>query len=121
MANGNAGFISHNEKSRIYAPGYFLADTENFVSVTKQMKQNGDSGSVTVKDTEDGGKYVPMGSIYKEGETAVGIVYEDVDVTNGDMPGAVVISGVVYEDRLAEGTAEELTSVSAINIIKKGE
>ena len=31
---------------------------------------------------------------------AVGLVYEDVDVSAGDMPGSVVMSGVVYESRL---------------------
>ncbi len=30
----------------------------------------------------------------------MGIVYQDVDVTSGDMPGSVVMSGKVYEDRL---------------------
>jgi hypothetical protein len=29
-----------------------------------------------------------------------GIVYEDVDVTAGNMPGSVVMSGTVYLDRL---------------------
>ena len=31
----------------------------------------------------------------------IGILYEDVDVTNGNIPGSVVTKGEVYEDRLA--------------------
>ena len=44
---------------------------------------------------------MPMGTIYPSNDkNAVGIVYEDVDVTTGDMPGSVVLRGAVYEDRL---------------------
>ena len=51
----------------------------------------------------NGAKYVKMGTIYPANNaTAVGIVYEDVDVTTGDMPGSVVTKGVIYEDRLPE-------------------
>ena len=42
-----------------------------------------------------------MGTIYPSNDSnATGIVYEDVDVSTGDMPGSVVLRGVVYEDRL---------------------
>jgi hypothetical protein len=44
-----------------------------------------------------------MGTIYPaNGATAVGIVYEDVDVTTGNMPGSVVTKGTVIEDRLPD-------------------
>ena len=43
-----------------------------------------------------------MGTIYPSNDTnAEGIVYEDIDVTTGDMPASVVLNGIVYEDRLA--------------------
>lgn len=101
-------FTQKDETSKIYAPGWFLADTQNYTAVTKQMKQDGGSGKPnTVVELPDGSKYVPMGSLYKENDKTIGIVYEDVDVTTGDMPGSVVISGIVYKDRIKNGETEE--------------
>lgn len=82
------------EKNVMYHPGYFLAH-EECTRVTKQMPQSGASTAA------NGGLYVPMGTIFPADDaTAIGIVYEDVDVTSGDMPGSVVTAGTVYEDRL---------------------
>ena len=78
---------------KVYAPGWFLAH-EECTRVTKQIAQ---SGAVDV----EGGKLVPMGTVYPSNDgNAIGIVYEDVDVTTGDMPGSVVTKGEVYEDRI---------------------
>lgn len=83
------------EKGKTYAAGYFLAH-EECERKTRQVTQ---AMAVT---TDNGAKYVPMGTIYPSNDAnAVGIVYEDVDVTTGDMPASVVLKGVVYEDRLA--------------------
>ena len=109
-------FIGKGNKGTSYSPGYFLADPENAVRVTKNFKSD-DSEHVTVKDGANGSKYVPMGTIYKESEAGIGIVYEDVDVTNGEAAGSVVIKGTVYKDRLANG-AEEL-SIDGITVIEK--
>ena len=87
-------FIGAVEEGKIYAPGYFLAH-EECVRKTHQIAQ---SGATTAAN---GGKYVKMGTPYPSNDAnAIGIVYEDVDVTTGDMPGSVVIKGHVYEDRL---------------------
>lgn len=78
-----------------YAPGWFLADNESCERKTRTISATGASDGV------NGGKYVKMGTIYPSNTaSAEGIVYEDVDVTTGDMPGSVVLSGVVYLDRL---------------------
>lgn len=91
-------FTTHNETSKTYAPGYFLAENENCERKTRQI----DSTDARVITVTGGGKYMPMGSIYPTNDgNAVGIVYEDVDVTTGDMPGSVVLRGTIYEDRLA--------------------
>jgi hypothetical protein len=43
-----------------------------------------------------------MGTAYPSNDAnAIGLTYEDVDVTTGNMPGSVVTKGIVYEDRLA--------------------
>lgn len=90
-------FNQDNTTSKIYAPGYFLAH-EECVRETRQIAQN----SALVVTSEDGAKHVPMGTAYPTNDgNAIGIVYEDVDVTTGDMPGSIVTKGVVIEDRLA--------------------
>lgn len=87
-------FIGATEQGKVYAPGWFLAH-EECVRETRQIPAEG------AETTDDGGKYVPMGTVYPDNSgEAIGIVYEDVDVTTGDMPGSVVTKGVVYEDRL---------------------
>lgn len=83
------------EKGKAYAAGYFLAH-EECERKTRQVTQ---AMAVT---TDNGAKYVPMGTIYPSNDAnAEGIVYEDIDVTTGNMPASVVLKGVVYEDRLA--------------------
>lgn len=82
-------------EGKTYAPGYFLADAENCLRQTREMKQDG------AQTAEGGGKYVPMGTVWPTNDgSAEGIVYEDVDVTSGDMPGSVVLRGTVIKDRL---------------------
>lgn len=93
-------YIGEVKQGVTYAPGYFLANgDENVIRETRQFAQN----SALVKTTDEGGKYVPMGTAYPTNDgNAIGIAFEDVDVTVGDMPGSVVTgNAVVYEDRLA--------------------
>lgn len=90
-------FIQRNETTgKVYAPGFFLANDEHCTRLTKTIKAN----DASVKTADNGGKYVPAGATYKEGETVVGVVFEDVDVSNGDAPGSVVTAGTIYKDLL---------------------
>ena len=93
-------FISGVNKGVVYQAGYFLAH-EECTRLTRQIKADG------ATTAENGGKYVKMGTFYPANSagTVEGIVYEDVDVTNGDMPGSVVTKGTVYLDRLPEAPA----------------
>ena len=88
-------FIKNATTGKTYAPGYFLKDDENCVRETRQIAASGGT-------TEGGGKVVKMGTFYpaNNSSTVEGILYEDVDVTLGDMPGSVVTSGTVYLDKL---------------------
>lgn len=89
-------FIEEKKTGKVYAPGYFLAH-EECVRETRQFNKN----SALVQTADNGGKYVPMGTAYPTNDgNAIGIAYEDVDVTTGNMPGSVVTKGVVYEGRL---------------------
>lgn len=97
--------------AKTYAPGYFLA-SEECTRVTAEIAQ---ANGTTVGAT----KVVKAGTVYPSNDgSAVGIVYEDVDVTNGDAMGSLVTGGVVYEDRLPaaiESTAEAvLTGIRVI-------
>lgn len=91
-------FVGKGTKGTIYAPGYILAlDDENCVRETREIPQS--MGT----EQEDGTSYVKMGTVYPaNNNTAIGILYEDVDVTTGNMPGSVVTKGTVYEDRLPQ-------------------
>jgi len=89
-------FTQDNTTARVYAPGYFLA-SEKCERKTREISATGAATAA------NGGKYVAMGTIYPSNDAnAEGIVYEDVDVTTGNMPGSVVLSGVVYENRLPQ-------------------
>ena len=110
-------FIYGTEKGRVFKAGEFLAVDEPVTRKTMQIAQTG------AETADDGSKYVPMGTLLSEttgtGNDAVttyfGFVYEDVDVTSGDMPGSVVTAGTVYEDKLpAELTADEKTALEAL-------
>ena len=93
-------FISEVDQGKVYAPGWFLVDNEDCTRLTKEISQTGATTAA------NGAKYVKMGTVWPSNdENAVGIVYEDVDVTTGDMPGSVVTSGTVYEDRLPVAVA----------------
>ena len=94
----------HSNTSRGFSAGFFLAD-ENCLRETMTIPAN-HSQAVTLAD---GSKIVPAGALI----TGKGLVYEDVEVTSGDMPGSVVTAGVVYTDRLPSGSSiEGLTGIT---------
>lgn len=88
-------FIESKQNIR-YMPGYFLASEE----CTRETVQVSPSHSQVVT-MADGSKYVPAGAVVPSNDgNAKGILYEDVDVSTGAMPGSLVTKGIVYEDRL---------------------
>ena len=77
--------------------GYFLVDDENCTRVTAEIS----ASHAAVITRGDGSKYVPAGAVIpSNNSSAVGILYEDTDVTLGNMPGSIVTAGVIYGDRL---------------------
>lgn len=87
--------------------GYFLVDNEDCTRLTATIAQN----HAQVVTRADGTKYVPAGAIVPaNGATAKGILYENVDVTTGAMPGSIVTRGAVYTDRLPAAPAAAATS-----------
>lgn len=71
----------------------FLASAK-FQNFTYQVDNTG------VTADEHGRKIVQAGTVYKKDGTAIGLIFADVDVTNGSQPAAVMVEGYVLEDRL---------------------
>lgn len=101
-----------NKTNRGYAPGWFLAEAE-CSRETVQVAAN-HAQAITLAD---GSKIVPMGAVIPSNDAnAKGILYEDVEVTNGNMPGSLVTRGVIYGGRLpaalANTAATALTGIT---------
>lgn len=79
-----------------FEAGYFLVDDEQCLRETATI-----SASHLQKVTRNGRTIVPAGAVIPaNGSSAKGILYEDIDVTDGDAPGSIVTKGKIYEDRL---------------------
>lgn len=67
--------------------------------------------------TENGRKIIKAGTIYPANDaTAVGIVFNDLDVTEGDQNGAIIIFGFVKTNALPVAPSKE--AQAALNMIK---
>ena len=103
-----SGYIHKNDIATTNPP--FIASIEGLVQRTQQI--NKPTGATP---DENGKVIVKGGSLFKNGSEAVGIVYEDVDVTYGEKLGSVVEAGRVWIDRLdatvfTTAIREELTA-----------
>lgn len=93
--------FNKNITGRGYAPGFILAE-EICSRETAQIAAN-HAQAVTLPD---GSKIVPMGAVIPANDaTAKGILYEDIEVTTGNMPGSIVTKGTIYSDRLPAAVA----------------
>lgn len=95
-----------------FEAGFFLVDDEACLRETTTIKANH-----AQKVTRNGRDIVPMGAVIPaNGATAKGILYEDIDVTDGDAMGSIVTRGVIYGDRLP--AALESAAATALTGIK---
>lgn len=82
------GIIADQEGKKIVVAGS-LIDVDGYV-----VKQTGVAGSETLTTTP------------------VGVLYQTVDVTNGDMPCSLVVEGYLREDRVLGGfAAKAITAI----------
>ena len=97
-------------KGKTYAPGFFLAH-EECERETREIPQS-------MATTEGETKYVKMGTPFPSNDGNIkGFVYEDVDVTTGNMPGSVVTAGKVVESRIpVQLTTTARTAIAGLNI-----
>jgi hypothetical protein len=98
-----------------WSAGHFLVNDETCVRKTMTIAAD----HAQVKTRDNGRKVVPAGAVIPANDgTAVGILYEDIDVTEGAKMGSVVTEGVVYGDRLpaaiASAAATALTGIKVI-------
>ena len=86
----------------------FLASAK-FQNFTYQVDDTG------VEADANGKKIVQAGTVFKKDGVAVGLVFADVDVTNGPQAAAIMVEGYVLEVRLpAEVSAEDKAAMTGI-------
>lgn len=95
--------------------GHFLVNDETCIRKTMTIAAN-HAQAVT---RENGRKVVPAGAVIPaNGATAKGILFEDIDVTEGAKPGSVVIEGTIYGGRLPAALAEDAaTALTGITVL----
>lgn len=91
------------------------AVTPNFLASAVGLTVN----TCTVPADENGYKIVPAGTVYPSNDAkATGILFEDVDVTDGDHEGALIVAGRILKDCLpVEPATEAVTPLTASGII----
>lgn len=98
-----------------WAAGHFLVDDETCVRQSMTIPANHSQ-----RVTRDNGRIVvPAGAVIPSNDgNAKGILFEDIDVTEGAKMGSVVTEGIVYGNRLpadlAEAAASALTGIKVI-------
>lgn len=100
----------------MYVKSYGKAEEINFLAsahVTTFTHQVSDTG---VAADANGRKIVKAGTVYpKNDATAEGILYTDVDVTEGPQAGSLLVEGYVLEARLPVApSAEAKTALKEI-------
>lgn len=95
--------------------GHFLVNDETCIRQTMTIAAN-HAQAVT---RENGRKVVPAGAVIPaNGATAKGILFEDIDVTEGAKPGSVVIAGTIYGNRLPAALADAAaTALKGITVL----
>lgn len=96
-----------------YATGKgILVFPDHYVSVAHTFKKE-DAAATNV----NGRKIIKAGTIYPTNDTnAIGVVWADYDVTNGDVNGALIIHGFVKTAALP--AAPDAAAKTALNLIK---
>ena len=96
-----------------FEAGWFLVDDEQCLRETTTVATNHAQAV-----TRNGRTIVPAGAVIPaNGSTAIGILYEDIDVTDGAAPGSIVTKGTIYGDRLpAALDSDAATALTGITV-----
>ena len=80
----------------------------NFLASAKVQAFTHQISDVGVTADAKGRKIVKAGTVYPANDgTAKGIVYKDVDVTNGPQPGSLIVEAYILEARLHTAPSAE--------------
>ena len=104
--------------------GYMISNTvgsatPNWLSSEVGMVLKTYQIAKTNYSADSAGKYIAKsGTVVKVSEAVVGLLFEDVDVTNGDRAGSVLVAGRVYKDRVnaIASIATDETALKALGI-----
>lgn len=112
-------FIGDVKQGTTFNAGEFLANNDE--NIVRETREASASSALVVTDA-NGAKHIPAGTAYPTNDgNAIGILYEDTDVTVGNMPCSVITKGaVVYEDRLAI-TGADYDSVTLKDLVSPKE
>ncbi|MTI56149.1 hypothetical protein [Geosporobacter ferrireducens] len=99
-----------------YVKRYGKVEDINFLASSKYIPFTYEVSDEGVVANSQGRKIVPSGTIYPANdETAIGILFTDVDVTEGPQPGSVLVEAWILEDRLPVApTADAKTAMKNI-------
>lgn len=87
----------------------------NFLASAKCQNFTYQVDDTGVEADANGKKIVQAGTVFKKDGVAVGLVFADVDVTNGPQAAAIMVEGYVLEARLpAEVSAEDKAAMKEI-------
>lgn len=91
-----------------------LAMPDHYVAIARKLEKDS-----ALAVAEEGKKIVKAGTIFPANDaTAIGVVLNDYDVTDGDQMAAIVIHGFVLEEKLPAKPAEAV-DLPQITFIKK--
>lgn len=106
-------------KTQEYGQGrHILAIPDHYVSIAIKIPQATQAGGIVV--SQNGRLVVKAGTVYPANDaTAQGLIFQDYDVTDGDVTAALLIHGFVRGDRLpaainANAKLSQITVVPAI-------
>lgn len=105
--------IEYNTKSYMSSKG-ILAFPDHYVAISQKIeKQNSLATDV------EGRKILKAGTIYPANDnTAIGVVMNEYDITDGDANVAIIIHGFVRTDKLpAEASAEARKALTQISFL----
>ncbi len=92
-----------------------LATPDHYVAIARKLEKDS-----ALAVTEEGRKIVKAGTLYPANDaTAIGVVLNDYDVTDGDQQAAIVIHGFVLKAKLpaAPNAAVELPQITFIEAV----
>lgn len=98
-----------------------LAMADHYVTIGRKYEQATAAGGIVVRDTNTGRLVIKAGTVYPANDkTAIGLVFQDYDVTDGDVNLAIMIHGFVLAEKLPiTPSGEALAAMKQISILEK--